>query len=627
MPQSSEAVKGYMKRMKAAADYAERKFFARADRMVRLYKVDHYYDKGPSGSEYQDSESDRVKVAYPYANSRQILAEVNPDDPQPIVRVEKRTPDPVEFGDQIIQGSQEAAGDPDDAAAMMKGSILYVTRKSNFKREMKMAVLDGIVTGLGVAQLVAQVDGIVPKFVRLLYRDVLIEYGSVTDPYQSDFVAVKEVRRLDLIRKDDRLREGARKEVQSAHLDESQYGNSHADVEFGIIWHLFDKRENVYLCFADGQDFELQKGSPKLTDLYDLPCYDDEFQCDWPFAFFVNEEIPDECWGMGDIFPIESQVRELDRFRTRWSRHTKSFLRKYVVAKGSLGKDGMNQLKAPVDGGIIEVPKETNPLNAIVPLADAPLSPDQYRVEEAIKTDLQIIQPIGADSVSRGVGNQPDTLGQAQIIEQNANTRLADKQRTVSKFYGRAFFLIAYYVKQYWTMEQELLVSGDGSKDGDWVNYRPMGANFQLDYDVAPESMRDNTQAYRSQLSTALATLAPIWPLLQQSPGLALITRKYLETFETVGKEADKIVPDEWIDPPAVPAPLPGQDGQGGTGDPLLDLIHGSDPRQFVDSVKSLPENERAAIQSHIARISGGSPAAPAQPSSPQPAPSPFATR
>jgi len=477
MPQESDTVGAYQDRMKAAASYAERKFFKRADRMVRLYKVDHYFKAGNEGVEYQDSESDRVKVAYPYANSRQILAEINPDDPQPIVRVERRTPDPSQYGDAIAQGMPQVQEGPsdaaEDAAAMMKGSIMYVTRKSGFKREMKMAVLDGIVTGLGICQIVAQKNDIVPRFTRLLYRDVLFEYGSITDPLESDFVAVKEVRRLDLIRKDDRLRETARQQVQAAHLDPNHYGSATSKTQYGILWHLFDKRENLYLCFPDNQRFELQKGSPKLTDLYDVPSFSDDFQCDWPFGVFVNEEVPDECWGMGDVYPIESQVRELDRFRTRCSNHTKTFNRKYVVNKGTLTAAGMNQLKSPVDGSIIEINANASTTTAIFPLQDAPLSPDQYRVESAIKTDIQIIQPIGADSVSRGVGDQPDTLGQSQIIEQNANTRLADKQKTVAKFYGRMFFLIAYYVKQYWTVEQELLVSGDGTKDADWVTFQP----------------------------------------------------------------------------------------------------------------------------------------------------------
>lgn len=649
MPKDSQAVIDYRKRMEAAAKYAEKRLFQRADRMVQLYQVNHYYRPTvgiatSSLDEYSKGESERVKVAYPYANSRQILAEILPYDPEPVVRVEQRTPppqpDPAAFAQDLGQGVQQAQQeDPEDfdqeAADMMKGAIKYVTRKSNMKREYKMAILDAVVTGIGCTQLVAQTSTLIPKFRRLTYREFLCEWGQVTDPYRSDFVAVKEVSRLDLLKKDPRFRPDAAKEIRPCNLDPLQYGETSNDLEYGVIWHLFDKRENIYLCFADEQDFELQKGSPKLTDLYNLPSLDDDFPCDFPFAFEVNEEMLTEAWGMGDIYPIESQVRELDRIRSRMLVHTKRFNRKYLARRKSLDAAAMNQLKSPEDGTIIQLSGDGPLQEQIQPLLDAPLSGDTYKVEEAVLRDLQVIQPIGADSVARGVGQAPDTLGQSQIIEQNANTRLGEKQKTVVAFVGRLFWLTAYYIRQYWTMEQELLASGDGSKDADFVSFDPLKAQAELDYDVAPESLKDNTKVYRDQLNTALATLAPLMPVLPTQPGLALMARKFIETFETLAKDAEKIIPEEWINPtpPAPPMPPGAPMGQGAP-DPahpdeqLKQIIAGSDPQQFLDSLKNLPDHERNAIEERVHALQAGAGAPPAAApvaTSPIPAPNPTA--
>lgn len=632
-----EVVASYQKRMSAAGKYYEQYFLKRADRTAHMYEVDHYFDN-LTGTEPKP-DRDRIKVAYPYSNTRQILAEVFGGLPDAIVKIEKKT-----FVDpQTGQTMDSAPG-----AQTLKQSIDYVKRKSNMERSVKKAIIDGIATGIGCIQMVAQKDSNIPKFVRKMYREVLWDCTNVLDVYDSDWIAAKLIRPLEEAQDDQLYDETVRQNIPAAKLDEKIYGVS--DIQYAVLWEVYDKRKDLYIIYADGQTSPLLM--QPMSNFYNLKIEADDFPVDWPFAFFVNEEMITRSWGLGDIFPIESQVRELDKTRTQMVNHRKRFNRKYMMTKGALDAKGINQLKNPDDGTIIEL-SASQPLSALQPLTDAPMSADVYRVDAAIEEDIQIIGPLGPNSLRSGIGKQPDTLGQAQLIDQSSNTRLGDKQAQIGLFIRRIYKMTAQYIQQYWGEKEEILVTGDGTNDSDWVTYDPQQVQGEYEFDVVQESMKDNSVVYRQQLQQALTTAVPLLRLASASPGVAIMVRKYLQTFSTLKNDIDDIIPISQTQPNTQEAPLTpipterisfgvqlnqfpvaiqikglammgiqatpqdfqtpiptpatnnvNEQGHGQPTDPVLQAIHGTSPQEFLDTLKKLPDNERQAIEAHVQSLS-----------------------
>lgn len=620
--------------LKAAGKYYEKNFVKDADRLANMYEVNHYYDEALGKT--LKTQRDRIKVAYPYSNSRQILAEIFNGLPDAVVKVEKKTAVTQGIDPQSGQPIPESA-DQSGGAETLRQAIEYVKRRSNMGREVKMMALDGIVTGLGCVGISAQSSTHIPKYTRYLYRDIEADWTNITDIYESDWIACKLVRPLEDIKNDENYNTN-RDSVRPAKLDELQYGAS--SLQYGVLWCWHNKKTDEYLVFPDDQPFLLVR--KKLSEIYNFKVVSDDYKTDWPFVFFVNEERMLKPWGMGDIYPIESQVRELDKTRTQMINHRKRFNRKYAYLKGTLDAQGINQLKNPEDGTLVQFDKPIIDANFKV-IQDAPMSSDVYNVNKEITDDIQVIGPLGPNSQVSGVGTQAKTLGQAQLQEQSSNTRLADKQKQLANTIAKLYKLTAQYIQQNWVAEDDLLVTGDGSKDSDWAHFDPQVIQGEYDYDVVPESMKDNSALYRQQMADCLNVVTPLLTQTHIYPAVAIMVRNYVMTFETLRKDVDTIVPPQYIQPsnesPIVPYDKPRVTlnladfpqgvqikglalagievtpddfntpmGLGATNpgspedklDPQLEQLMQTNPAGFAKALAAMPPGERETIMAHI---------------------------
>jgi hypothetical protein len=141
--------------------------------------------------------------------------------------------------------------------------------------------------------------------------------------------------------------------------------------------------------------------------------------------------------------------------------------------------------------------------------------------------------------------------------------------------------------------EDVLRITGDGRKETDWLNWSPEQARGEYDYDVEPESSRDNTAVDRAQISQALQVATPL--LAQLNPnGIQVMLRKYLETFPALG-DIDLILPE----PPGEEA----MQGNPESDQEILDLINSTDPDEFLDTINKLPQNEKQTILASVERL------------------------
>lgn len=603
-----DQIKKYKQLVATSTTYLKDRFHKRAKRMVGMYELQHYLD---DNGETIEMDEDHVKVAFPHADVRQTLAEIYIKDPRPIVKPESRyfnpdgSPAPQE-GPGIICGV--------DAAQNLKTAIEYVVKKSNFKRSTKLSLLEAIPAGLGVVMISSQVGTKIPKFIRIPYDEVRWIH-DVRDINDSWLVARKVVQPLEDI-KANPLYNANRDKVPAATLDTKKYGKS--DILYGVMWDIFDRKNDKHLLIPDNLNVDLYDNKT-ITEDYNFNIEGSEYACDHPFAFFVNEEFITEAFGMGDTAPLEDQYMEIDRFRTRQVQDVDRSKRKYFAKENFLDTEAQDVIENGEDGSVITVRDDITPQN-FAPVPESQIRSDTFAVEDRIKQDMDLIKATGPNGVTKGVGDTADTLGEAQIIDQNTQTRLGEKRDSVTAYYNRLFRLTAQFIQQHWIEADIMLISGDGDKDSDWVQYNPAMSVGEFDFDTDPESVTDNTAVYRKQIGDAMATVVPLIdkqlvpgpPGAPPTPGpskvesnsaIATLVRRYLETFDTLKKDVDTIVPEELTKPPL---PMDPNDQA------LLDTVNGSDPQELLQTLNTLPPDQSAAIKQRlIALQSGGKPGIP----------------
>jgi len=590
-----EQIKKYRSALESSGKILEKKFHKQAKRMTQYYELAHYLN-AETGEELETN-TDRIQVNTPYANTRQILAEVYLKNPTAIVKPKKKSHKlDAEKDEQGVELSGAQEIDTLEGAKKLKSCIDYVIRESNFKRSSKRAILEGIPVGLGTLMITTMPGSKVPKFERILARDLIYSH-EVLDIYDSPWIGRRIVKPLDEIKADKRFNDNRLK------VSPAKSTIKGSTTQYGVLWDIWNKQDDRHMLLPDGQDLDLYNNK-SITEDYNFKQETDEFPADWPFIFYVNEEQITQAYGLGDIAPIEPQVQEKNRIRTYQVNHIKRYNRKYLTKKRFLDDQGIYDLTHGEDGTVVEVKEDISPA-VFQTVQDAPMPADVYRVEDSIDRDIDIVQATGSTGVFKGVGQTPGTLGEAQIIESNSATRKGDKQDTVEQFYSRAIRLIAQFIQQHWVESDVILVTGDGSKPTDWLDYNNKEIQGEYGYGADPESSKDNSALYRKQSQEALNTLVPLLTpnpqgmTLIQIPGIALMARKYLETFETFARDIDSIVPEPSDQPPA---PLE----EGGENDPdkeLEELVNSSDPDELIDKLKGLPDNEREALTGRIQAI------------------------
>lgn len=643
-PSVEESIIRKQNEIRLAEAYFKKNFWKRADRMVKLYELDHYYsDNGMPDNNMLD----RIKVPHGYADARQLLAELLVKLPEPIVkpkRVDKLSL--AQPSDAMAVGADPAAmmppapgsgvmdqpapfvpmqsvlgseGQPmqvnvEKGATKLKSSIIYIRDESNMKRSTRQMTLDGVVTGLGVVMINAVKGSKVPRYDRKIYKNILWD-RSYGNPYDSPWHAERIETRTEVVRSDERYNKEVREKVTSNRKMEDEYTQNIIDTygQFGFttVWSYWDRRTNQHCMWAEGMTEYLLEET--ITDKFPFKIEEDEFVCDTPYFFFIDEEMITEGWGMGSILPQESQIREKDKVRTYMIRHLSRFNRKYGVAKKLLDEQGRNALRNGADGTIVEFNDDSWQAK-FMPIQDAPIPNDIYTVGNIIDQDRQTISPTGPTSLTRGVGQKPDTLGEAQIIEENTGTRLSEKQDQLSEVFRRIFRITAQFVQMYWAEEDVLRVTGDGTKATDWLTFSPEDVMGEYTYDVDPESFKDNTAVYRKQNAEALQIAAPLLGQVGQTAGIFIILKQYLSTFPTLERYIDDIVPEQLTQQAPMGMPS-GNEARSPEEQELLDVIEQNGEDAVVDMVNKLPENERNSIIQAIQKLQGSV----AAPSAPQP--------
>lgn len=153
---------------------------------------------------------------------------------------------------------------------------------------------------------------------------------------------------------------------------------------------------------------------------------------DFPIEILVLNEDPMSIYGISDYSLWINPAASLNLLNTMHYNHVKRFHRKYAVQEGILDDDEEAKLTAPVDGMIVHTKGDPS---LIVPIQDAPITPDLYSLREVIKNDLTFLSGSTEERRSGATGDK--TATEVSVVEQNARIRDSDRVLSVSDFVER----------------------------------------------------------------------------------------------------------------------------------------------------------------------------------------------
>lgn len=201
------------------------------------------------------------------------------------------------------------------------------------------------------------------------------------------------------------------------------------DLEYCILYEIWDGPTAQVITLCDGYREALQVKDSEYTFL------DSRYH---PYVSLRFNEILDEFYPVSDIEPAEPQLLELNDIRTQQNHHRKRYNRRYTSRPGALSPEAKTALKAGEDGTIVELAEtfDDKPLQDIIaPLMDAPLPAEIYAVESRIKDDIYTI--LGTSDYASQASGGARTATEASIIATQSRFRVEERIDLVGMFVQR----------------------------------------------------------------------------------------------------------------------------------------------------------------------------------------------
>jgi hypothetical protein len=335
-------------------------------------------------------------------------------------------------------------------------------------------------------------------------------------------------RPLDEARKDDRYQKSARKALQATELkadaqkerEQRKKGGLATQGEDGnqpdtvVTWEVYDLKNKQWLTVAEGCKEFLIEPSPLPDGVERDPFVD------------LRLVLRDDSWY--PIPPISQWIdaqKEFCELRSKMLTHRKRFNRKYTIYASAFDDPAvaMAKLESGEDGTVIE---QTQPMQTVYPIADAPLDQQHNMEVSYLKQDFMDL--VGAGSNQRGSSAGIDSATEAGIIEKRTQLREGDKIGLVMDFLTGIGRKLDQVVQANITEDQAIKVHGPGSQEA-WMHIRSgdyEAISGEYEYSIATGST--TPQLPEIERAQWLAFLG----LIAQNPQLALSKALLKKTAE-----------------------------------------------------------------------------------------------
>lgn len=217
------------------------------------------------------------------------------------------------------------------------------------------------------------------------------------------------------------------------------------NIKYSVLYEIWCGKTNKVYTLAEGHRRPLEEKDSEYTFL------DSRYH---PYIMLRFNETPDEFYPMSDIEPAEPQLLELNGTRSQMVTHRKRYNRRYVTKPGAFDPQAKADLRLGEDGTVVEVTPtySDEPIEStIVPVQDAPLPPEVYAVETRVKDDIYTI--LGTSDYASRASGGARTATEASIISSQTMNRVQERIDLIESFVNRIVRNIAQISQKYLSTE------------------------------------------------------------------------------------------------------------------------------------------------------------------------------
>ncbi len=218
------------------------------------------------------------------------------------------------------------------------------------------------------------------------------------------------------------------------------------EIKYSVLYELWCGESQQIYTFAEGHRKALEVKDSEYTFL------DSRYH---PYVMLRFNETPDEFYPMSDIEPAEPQLLELNETRSQMVTHRRRYNRRYVTRPGAFDPQAKADLKLGADGTVVEVTPtySEDPIDSIVyPVQDAPLPPEVYAVESRVKDDIYTI--LGTSDYASRASGGARTATEASIISSQTQNRVQERIDLIESFVNKIVRNLAQISQRYLDAEQ-----------------------------------------------------------------------------------------------------------------------------------------------------------------------------
>lgn len=388
-------------------------------------------------------------------------------------------------------------------AEVVQNVLKYYLRELDIKAEIKLCILDAIITGMAWVklgyetefetveeELEAETETMVSRALKFMGIKEEEEEVAEWDGFENQKIVHERAWALrtsmfDMIvpglsRRPEELRwigeriilpyddvlanpdydtEGLKPTVNANDLLQSLRGAKYTkldfatDINYSILYEIYDRKTKQKYVIADGHPRELMCVPSKFTFL------DSKYH---PYHSLRFNEIIDEFYPQSDIEPAEEQLLELSEVRTKLNKHMRRYNRMHITRPGAFTPQGRTDLQKREDGTVVEHTEmfsETPLQDIIQPVADAPIPAEIYSVETRVKDDIFGI--LGTSDYQSQASGGARTATEASIMATQSRFKVEERIEAVGMFVEHILRSICMISRRFQDRESIAEIVGD----------------------------------------------------------------------------------------------------------------------------------------------------------------------
>lgn len=194
-----------------------------------------------------------------------------------------------------------------------------------------------------------------------------------------------------------------------------------------------------------------------------------------PFIKVVDQSVPHEFYGIGELEPIETLQYELNSRRNQRLDNVTLALNRMWIVENSAGVDEDELISDA--GGVVH----TNKINGIEQLLMPDVTASSYKEEVEVKADIQ--QTTGVSDFTRGVGSDSlgnDTATGISLIQEAGNSRFRLKLRNIEGAIQRMGKMMVSLNEQFVSEEKVIRIIGDNGVEWETLKPEDLRGNFDV---------------------------------------------------------------------------------------------------------------------------------------------------